>query len=741
MHASSCGQGRAFRGQTPPAPPSSSYAQYSVDGSTPDTIGPYSLLRKLGSGGQATVWLAEDTRLRRKVALKLLQTEHGPLSRDKLARFRREAEAVSKLDHPNICALLDASETDGLACLAFRYVEGTTLAEWIAQTIKRRAGLEAADPESPSDPIHTDPSSREGIKCIAAMFEKLARALQRAHEHGLVHRDVKPGNVMITPDGEPVLLDFGLARDELASQDGLTLSGALVGTPAYMSPEQLVPRRVPPDRRADVYSLGATLYEALTLQRPFDDTTPAELYQRILHSDPAPAISLNRQIPRDLLVVLQTAMEKDRNRRYQTAQEFADDLRRYLQFEPIRARPIGRLLRLKRWGQRHPAAAVTIASLGALLAVTLGFLWEQADKVKVERGLREQGIRTAALLAARSVAIEVELRWRILESAAASAELQRALVGATDPAATTGAADRAPLRHLQQWVEDRYRQHSGATKAVSWFITGRDGTQLARAPFSELSIGANFSFRDYFHGRGRDQETAEASELTPIRDVHRSNVFRSTVTENLMVAFSVPVRVVPARDALAQKGPQGVVEAASSADAARSAVADEVERTEAAEVVGVLAMTVEIGRFGILQLGLQAGQVAALVDTRQDWSGQHGLILHHPRLAELRLEQHRLQGGELPIWYAPAERVSRFVALREGRVAQERQRATMPWEEQLLMVGETGLETFDPDYRDPVHDEPGDTWFAAFEPVLVSGRPEKICDTGWVVVVQERRRP
>jgi hypothetical protein len=706
-----------------------------------ETIGSYTLLSKLGSGGQGTVWLAEDQKLKRKVALKLLHTGHGPLSPEKLARFRREAALVSKLDHPNICALLDASEADGMACLAFRYVEGSTLAEWIAQAATRRAGIKSSEPEVPFGAISSDPDSREGIRSLVALVEKLARALHRAHEHGLVHRDVKPGNVMITPEAEPVLLDFGLARDELGPRETLTHSGDLVGTPAYMSPEQLMPHTTALDRRTDVYSLGATLYEALTLQRPYTATTPAELYQRILHSEPASASSLNRQIPRDLLVVLQTAMEKDRNRRYATAKDLADDLRRFLHFEPIRARPIGRLLRLRRWGQRHPAASVTIAALGTLLVVTLGFLWEQADKTALERGLREQGVRTSALLAARSVAMQVDLRWRILESAAANPDLQLALLAADDLPAENRFAEATVMRELQAWLDDLQRTNSEATKAVSWFIMGKGGTQLARAPFSKKSVGENWSFRDYFHGGGRDLQPGEGAGLQPIRDVHRSIVFRSSVTQNLMVAFSVPVRAT--RIPRPSQGTGGMASQVSVVEASGGGRRRAVDATteSADEVIGVLAMTVELGRFGILQIGLQQGQVAALVDTREDWSRKPGLILHHARLAELRLEQLRAKAGELPSWYVPENRVEQFLSLRRGRLAQERRRESMPWEEQLLMVAESELENFDSDYRDPVQEDEGARWLAGFEPVLVSGRSEGIADTGWVVVVQERRRP
>ncbi len=340
----------------------------------PHSFGHFTLLHELGRGGQGTVWLAEDERLKRRVALKILQTTGEP-DAHQIGRFQREAEAAGKLDHANICALFDAGEIEGVPFLAYRFVDGQTLAQRIAET----------------QPTTAESSSKTGIYETVAMFEKLARALHTAHERGLIHRDIKPSNIMVTADGEPVVLDFGLAREESGEMLALTHSGDLLGTPAYMSPEQLMAQRVPLDRRTDVYSLGATLYEALTLERPFHAATRAALYQQILHSEVPAASSRNRQIPRDVEIVLMTAMERDRNRRYQTALDFAEDLRRCRQREPIRARPIGTWLRLRRFAQRRPAAATAFVLILAGLILSL---------VSVERIRRERNTARAAALGA-----------------------------------------------------------------------------------------------------------------------------------------------------------------------------------------------------------------------------------------------------------------------------------------------------------------------------------------------------
>ena len=205
---------------------------------------------------------------------------------------------------------------------------------------------------------------------MIARFETIARALHDAHEAGVTHRDIKPGNIMITPKGEPIILDFGLARDEESDLPSITRSGDLFGTPAYMSPEQLMAQRIPLDRRTDVYSLGVTLYEALTLQKPFNAPTRHALYQAIQYKEPQDPRKINRAISKDLRVVLETALTKDRDKRYQTAEDLAEDLRRVREVEPIHAKPVGMAGRTIRWARRRPYRAALALLL--FVAVSAG---------------------------------------------------------------------------------------------------------------------------------------------------------------------------------------------------------------------------------------------------------------------------------------------------------------------------------------------------------------------------------
>ncbi|MCB9831844.1 MAG: serine/threonine protein kinase [Planctomycetes bacterium] len=346
----------------------------------------YRPIRELGRGGQGIVYLAEDERLGRRVALKVLQLA-GPAAVPLLARFRREALAASRLDHANICPVIESGVEGTLAYIAMRYVEGETLAARLAGSRDRRSfhvGVENADDgetgagRATTEPAPAEPDRRQ----LLVMVEKIARALHAAHELGIVHRDVKPGNVIVTPNGEPVVLDFGLATALDGDDSSLTRSGELLGTPAYMAPEQLRAGEPRVDRRVDVWALGVILFELLAGRRPFAAPTRVALVRRIVEEE-APALGLVvRGLPRDLEVIVQVALARERDRRYATAEDLADDIRRHLENRPLRARPSSVLDRCRRWSRRNPVIALFLPALTVILALALLMTDDALEKSK-----------------------------------------------------------------------------------------------------------------------------------------------------------------------------------------------------------------------------------------------------------------------------------------------------------------------------------------------------------------------
>ncbi len=342
-------------------------------GPPPPKVTGYEILGELGRGGMGVVYKARQVSLNRIVALKMLLT--GPYAGpEEHARFRTEAEAVARLRHPNVVQIFEVGEEAGRPYLVLEYVAGNSL-----------DGVLDGTPQNP--------------RVAAAVAETLARAVHAAHQQGVVHRDLKPANVLLAiadSQGQsascylqsaiPKIADFGLAKQMDAAQ-GATPSGAILGTPSYMAPEQASGKARSVGPSADVYALGAILYEMLTGRPPFRGETSLDTLQQVVSDDPVPPRVLQPKVPTDLATLCLKCLQKDPGRRYGSAGALADDLRRVLAGEPIEARPVGPAARLARWCRRKPAVAGLLALVltlagGAFTAVTA--LWLRAERHRVQ---------------------------------------------------------------------------------------------------------------------------------------------------------------------------------------------------------------------------------------------------------------------------------------------------------------------------------------------------------------------
>jgi WD40 repeat protein len=324
---------------TPTAPPGETLLTNGPPGGV-GSLGDFEDLEEIARGGMGVVYRARQRRLGRVVALKMILAGQFA-SPEAVQRFCSEAKNVARLDHPHIVPVHEVGEHNGLPYFSMKYIDGSSLVQ------------------------RPPTAARE----IAGLMAKVARAVHHAHQRGILHRDIKPGNILLDGAGEPYVTDFGLAK-HVEEATAHTLSGAVVGTPSYMAPEQARGHSKRLTTAADVYGLGAVLYELLAGRPPFKGETPLETLQDVLTREAVPPSRLRSGMPRDLEVICLTCLRKEPERRYESALALAEDLERWLTGEAIRARAAGRVERTIRWVRRHPAGAA-LAVVSALAAMAL----------------------------------------------------------------------------------------------------------------------------------------------------------------------------------------------------------------------------------------------------------------------------------------------------------------------------------------------------------------------------------
>ena len=436
-----------------------------ADALPPGTVlGDYRLIREAGRGGMGVVYEAEQVSLARRVALKVLPFA-AALDARHVQRFRIEAQAAAQLNHPHIVPVHAVGSDGGFHYYAMRFIEGRSLAAVIRD--RQRPGV-APGPGA---------AARDPARAVAAIGLQAAEALEHAHSLGVLHRDIKPGNLLLDAAGGLWVADFGLAR--LRDDPGPTQTGDVLGTLRYMSAEQVLARRGVVDQRADVYSLGVTLYEALTLRPAFDGRDRSALLHQVLFDEPAPPRRIDPTIPRVLETVVLKAMAKEPSGRYPTAGDLAEDLRRFLDDAPVLARPQTVFDRGARWVRRHRTAVAAAASALLLtLAASSAVLW------------KEWGT-TAEALQASERALTRESRAMDVVVAGAHALTMRAMESVTREGERGNPEDRPFLEQAQAFYEevdrltrDDPRRRDAAAKAcfgvgLTRWLLGKPGFEDA----------------------------------------------------------------------------------------------------------------------------------------------------------------------------------------------------------------------------------------------------------------------
>jgi serine/threonine-protein kinase len=622
---------------------------------SPDTVtafprrfGDYELLERIASGGMGVVYKARQLSVNRVVALKMILG--GQLATEaEVLRFHAEAEAAAHLDHPNIVPIYEVGEHEGRHYFTMKYVDGGNLASQV-------------------DRFRDDPVA------AARLLAECAAAVHYGHRRGILHRDLKPGNILLDQEGNPHVSDFGLAK-RMDAGSGLTQSGTVLGTPAYMAPEQAAGNAKEITIAADVYSLGAILYELLTGRPPFSAQSPHETIRLVMEQPPARPRVTNPNVDRDLETICLKCLDKDRRQRYRSAEELADELRRYVSGEPIKARPSGRLGRVWRWSRRNPlVAAVTVVAATLLLFTTAGAVYV----AKAQVAAREQDVLQSNAYAADWIAGTALLQLRDYCAAVERTAAEQRAALADVARSGQAPADRAAGESFCRALFDRYNdpaaglRRPGDAKLAfdSVFVQGTDGFTRGRwppPPDPQGYYALRFDTRDYFRGAAR-----LAASGSPRAFV--SAAFRSRADTMHKIGISRPILAADGRTLL-----------------------------------GVLVATVATDpTFGSQNFN-DRSRLAALVareedapDAPPDSPARHVMLLHDG-----------LRHGQ----FVPVDRPAvRAVAPDESA-------------DQLQLPRRRPQPVLDADYHDPVGGPFAGRWLAAFAPVG---------NTHLVVVVQTR---
>jgi WD40 repeat protein len=392
----------------------------------------YEILEELGTGGMGVVYRARDVELDRMVAIKVLRDNSATIAHSS-ERLQIEAKSLAKINHPHIVQIFEVGRYDERPFLSLEFCPGGSLAE-----------KSAGRPQPPH--------------CAAEIVLKLAGAIQAAHEAGLIHRDLKPANVLLTADGTPKIADFGLVRWMDVEQDH-TRTGAIVGTPSYMAPEQTTGVRGQITAAVDIYALGATLYELLVGRPPFKAASFFATLEQVRRDEPVPPRTLQPDIPRDLETICLKCLHKDPSARYRTAADLADDLRRFLQERPVRARRIGAARRVRQWVRHNPIAAAMLATVVLSLAAGLAALeiLSRETPARLPRAAVEADVKADV---AETVALQPEGPQRSKETNRTNT------FGAVQPAPATARGTQEPQQvPSQSLVESRLAQAQASRRS------------------------------------------------------------------------------------------------------------------------------------------------------------------------------------------------------------------------------------------------------------------------------------